>query len=258
VLAAVLGAVLGWWGIPGRPHPWRWLVDHRSACSLYFGEFLTARAIPPLTQTALAGIAGMAALGATRASLVFYGPLFTLQGGMYLVAVPEGAQARDDPRRMQRMMMIVAGGSACIAAGWMTVGLLLPDAWGRGLFGPTWNDAEDLVIPMGLMLIAATLFSGALLGLRALGDARRSFSCRMKTFPCHVAFSLIGAWLGGAVGYALGLALAEANAAVIWWTAFIRTLRDMEREKARPAHERPVPAEVEQVPALIGVAERAS
>jgi hypothetical protein len=138
----------------------------------------------------------------------------------------------------------------------MAFGLLLPDTWGRALFGPTWDDAEALVIPMGLMLVAATLFSGALLGLRALGDARRSFSCRMKTAPCHVAFSLIGAALGGAVGYALGLALAEANAAVVWWTAFIRTLREMERDKER--RESDDGAEADDVPALVGAVERAS
>jgi hypothetical protein len=227
-LAALLGAALGWWGSPGRPHPWRWLTVHRSACSLYFGEFLTARGIIPLSQTLLAAIAGMAALGAVRASLVFFGPMFTLQGGMYLVAVPEGAQVRDDPQRMRRMMIVVAAGSACIAAGWMVVGLLLPDSAGHALFGPTWDDAETLVVPMGVMMIAATLFSGALLGLRALGDARRSFRCRLRTAPCHFAFSLVGGALDGARGFALGLALAETTAAIIWWRAFLQALREIE------------------------------
>jgi O-antigen/teichoic acid export membrane protein len=173
----------------------------------------------------------MSALGAVRAGWVFFGPMFTLQGGMYLVAVPEGAKARDQPRRLQRMMMIVAGFSACIAAGWMTVGLLLPDSAGHALFGPTWDDAETLVIPMGVMLIAATLFSGALLGLRALGDARRSFNCRLRTAPCHFTFSLAGAAIDGARGFVLGLALAESTAAVIWWRAFVQALREIERQQ---------------------------
>jgi O-antigen/teichoic acid export membrane protein len=228
-LGALLGTVLGWWGA-GRLHPWRWLAEHRRACTLYFGEFLTARGIIPITQTLLAAIAGMAALGAVRAALVLCGPMFTLQGGMYLVAVPEGAKARNEPRRMQRMMMIVAAGSATIAACWTAVLILLPDGIGRSLFGPTWDDAEPLMLPMGLMLICATLFSGALLGLRALGDAKRSFRSRLKTAPCHVVLSLGGAALWGAEGFALGLALAEANAAVIWWHAFIKALREIERD----------------------------
>jgi hypothetical protein len=226
-LGAALGAILGWWGA-GRLHPWRWLTGHRQACTLYFGEFLTARGIIPITQTLLAVIAGMAALGAVRAALVLCGPMFTLQGGMYLVAVPEGAKARGEPRRMLRMMMVVAAGSAAIAACWTAVLVLLPDDVGRGLFGPTWDDAEQLMLPMGLMLVCATLFSGALLGLRALGDARRSFRSRLKTAPCHVALSLGGAALWGAEGFALGLALAEANAAVIWWYAFVKALREIE------------------------------
>jgi hypothetical protein len=228
-LGAVVGAILGWWGA-GRLHPWRWLADHRQACTLYFGEFLTARGVIPLTQTLLAGIAGMAALGAVRASLVLCGPMFTLQGGMYLVAVPEGARARGEPRRMQRMMVIVAAGSACVAACWMVALLLIPDDLGRSLFGPTWDDAEPLMLPMGLMLICATLFSGALLGLRALGDAKRSFRARLKTAPCHFAFSLGGGAIDGARGFALGLALAEATAAVIWWLSFIGALREIERD----------------------------
>jgi hypothetical protein len=81
---------------------------------------------------------------------------------------------------------------------------------------------------MGVMMIAATLFSGALLGLRALGDARRSFRCRLRTAPCHFTFSLVGGALGGARGFALGLALAESTAAVIWWRAFLQALREIE------------------------------
>jgi O-antigen/teichoic acid export membrane protein len=223
---------LGWRGETGRPHPWRWLTEHRSACSLYFGEFLTARALPPLTQTALAAVASMAALGAVRASLIFFGPLFTLQGGMYLVAVPDGARARSEPRRMLRLMVVVAVLSAAVAVAWTAVGLVLPDGIGHGLFGPTWDDAEPLMLPMGLMLIAATLFSGSLFGLRALGDARRSFRCRLFTAPTHVVFPLAGGAIDGARGFALGLALAEATAAVIWWRAYVQALREIE---ARPA-----------------------
>jgi hypothetical protein len=236
-LGALLGAALGWWGSPGRPHPWRWLLQHRSACSLYFGEFLTSRAVAPFTQTALAGIAGMAALGAVRASLVFFGPLFTLQGGMYLVAVPDGAKARNAPRQMLRMMMVVAALSAGVAAVWTAVGLLLPDSAGRGLLGPTWDDAEALVLPMGVMLIAATLFSGALFGLRALGDARRSFLCRLRTAPGHLVLPLAGGAYDGARGFALGLALAEAIAAVVWWRAFVQALHEIEPAPAAEAGE---------------------
>jgi hypothetical protein len=228
-VSAVLGTVLGW-GLPGRPHPWRWLVDHRATSSRFFGEFLTAQALGQLTQAALGVVAGLPALGATRASLVYYGPLNTVHAGIYLAVVPEGVRARDQPQKMRRLFRLVSIGSAALASVWMLIGLAIPDAWGRQLFGATWDTASDLIFPMGLAVIAGTTLSGALLGLRSLADAERSLRARLRSTPCLAGCMLVGTVWAGALGFALGSAVGQSITSVIWWAAFRRALAERERD----------------------------
>ena len=122
--AAPEGAGAGWfvaaWGLSAAPavavaaladrrfltwrlRPLRWLVAERATTSRFFGEYLTAQAGQQLTLAAVSGLAGIAALGAVRASQILYGPLNTIHRGIYMAVVPDGARVRSDPPRLRRL-----------------------------------------------------------------------------------------------------------------------------------------------------------
>jgi hypothetical protein len=242
LLLAPADAGAGWfvlaWGISGgvasavgcavsgarlrTVHPWRWFVRSRRTGSRFLAEFFTAQASAQVPMLLLGGISGLAAVGAVRASQVFYGPLNTVHAGVYLVVVPDGAKARKDTGRLRRL---VTGSSAALmafGAVWMVAGLSLPGDVGRALFGDSWSGAAEIMVPMGLAMVAGGAVSGGLLGVRSLGDVEASLRSRLLSAPGQLLLPLVGAALGGAAGFALCLVAARAVAAGIWWTAFHR------------------------------------
>lgn len=249
-----LGAVAGWILSRHRPRqvrPLRWLLENRADGLRFFGEFGTARAANHVVTSGLGLLVGLGALGAVRASQTYYGPHNTLHGGIYLAVVPEGAQLRDQPHRLQRMLMIVSVGLAIVAGLWMVAGLVLPDSLGRSLLGVTWEDARPLLLPMGLGTMASAVMSGGLLGLRSLADTRRSLRARLRSTPFEVACPLIGAVMGGAVGFAVGFAAARVASAVIWWMALRQALTDI------PRRDEPVPEPDDETATLAAAREEA-
>ena len=204
----------------GSVHPWRWLVRSRRTGSRFFGEYVTAQGSAQVPMLLLGAISGLATLGAVRASFVFYGPLNTIHGGVYLAVVPEGARLRGTPRRLQRLITTTSTLLVTLAALWMVAGLWLPDGLGRELFGKTWPGAAEIMVPMGLVMVVGGVLSGGLLGIRSLGDAEASLRARLLSAPGQVMLPLAGAAIGGAGGFALGMAASRVVAAAIWWTAF--------------------------------------
>lgn len=228
IVGAVLGGLLGprW---DGRPHPWRWLTDHRNVAVRFLGESTTGQALGHVLMVGLGAIAGLGALGAVRAAQVFLGPLNTLHSGIYLAVVPEGAALRDQPARMQRRLVKVSVALAAFVAAWITLGLLLPARWGRVLLGATWDDADGLLLLLlGVAALASGVQSGGVLGLRSLADARRSLRTRMRLTPILIACPLVGAVIWDAEGFALGTALATAIGAGCWWASFRSALREVD------------------------------
>jgi hypothetical protein len=234
---SALGAHLLGWGLAARPHPWRWIVQHRDMAGRFFGEFVTANATAHLSTAGLSAVSGLVAVGAAKASQVFFGPITTAHNALALVVVPEGARSRDDPRRLRRMMYIVAAVISLLALLWTVVGAFLPDRWGASLFGATWPAVSELMLPMGLGLVAAGVASAGLIGLRALGDAQRSLQARLASAPPLALLPLAGAVADDAVGFVVGLGVARLVSAVIWWQMFSRSLSASQAHRGDAAAE---------------------
>lgn len=217
------------------PRPGRWLATHRAMGSRFVGEFATGQAVTQLVLVGLGAISGLAVFGSVRAAQVFFGPINTVHAGAYLALVPEGAQAVAQPDRLRRLMIRASIGLAALAFCWMCVGLALPDAWGTELFGSTWADATDMVLPIGLTVIAGSLITGGFAGVRSLGAASESLRARLRTVPPLLVLPLVGAALAAGEGYAAGLGTAQLAAAAIWWTAFHRALARSSAPTERPA-----------------------
>lgn len=206
------------------PRPRRWLATHRAMGSRFLGEFVTGVGVTQLVLVGLGAISGLAVFGSVRAAQVFFGPINTVHAGAYLALVPEGAQAIAQPDRLRRLMVRASVGLATIAFCWMCVGLALPDSWGTSLFGSTWADATDMLLPIGLTVVAGSLITGGFAGVRSLGAASDSLHARVLTVPPMLVLPLVGAALAAGEGYAAGLGTAQLAAAAIWWTVFHRAL----------------------------------
>jgi O-antigen/teichoic acid export membrane protein len=240
--AAPAGAGAGWfvaaWGLTAAPAvavaavadrrfltwrlpPLRWLSAERTTTTRFFGEYLTAQAGQQLTLAAVSGLAGIAALGAVRASQILYGPLNTIHRGIYMAVVPDGARVRTDPPRLRRLAVRATALVVAAAVAWMVVALALPDRGGEMLFGDSWAEGRDLVLPMGVAMIVSSAATGGFAGVRALGDARASLRARLTSLPGELVLPVLGTWWGGAVGFALGFAAARLVTSAVWWRAFL-------------------------------------
>jgi hypothetical protein len=251
-VGAVIGIVMaGEWS--GWPHPWRWLTVHRSTSLPYLGEFVTGRSASHLTFVSLGGIAGLGALGAVQAVITYFGLLNTLQNGLYLAVVPEGVRARGEPAKLRRLMLVVVSGLVGLAVLWTVLGVAVPDSWGRVLLNGTWDDAEKLILPMSLAMVTGAMLLGGFLGVRSLGQAARSLKTRLHSTVWEFVCPVVGALLGGAGGFVLGLAAGRGLAALIWWRSFHQALRTtaverpVEREPSIPVMSAPLDAEHQTV-----------
>jgi O-antigen/teichoic acid export membrane protein len=219
--AVLLAAAVDRQSLTWRWRPLSWLADERDTASRFFGEYVSAQAGQQATLAAVGGIAGLAALGAVRSAQILYGPLNTLHMGVYLAVVPDGVRTRSDPRRLRRLAVRATALVVAAAIAWTLVALAVPDSLGRWLFGATWAEGQDLVVPMGLAMIAGSAATGGFAGVRSLGDGRASLRARLTSLPGEFLLPVIGTVLGGAVGFALGFAAARAVTAVVWWRAFL-------------------------------------
>lgn len=203
----------------------RWLREHRAMAGAFLAEVASARTMSYVVILLLGPIVGITAIGAVRVAQAFFGPLNTLFSGIYLVLVPDGARQSDEPRRLVRFMVLASLVVAVAAAVWSAVGLLLPDRVGTAVFGKTWADADEIMLPMGLSVLAGSVATGAFAGLRSLGDAGASLRARLCSLPPEAILALVGAFAGGAVGYAYGFAAAGWLIAAIWWGFFLAAVR---------------------------------
>ena len=98
--------------------------------------------------------------------------------------------------------------------------MLLPGSWGAALVGRGWLTASALVLPMFLVQVFNGAKTGAAVGLRGMGAAKRSMWTRISTSSLVVLFSVAGAAVAGLPGAAWGLVLAAALSAVLWYLQF--------------------------------------
>ena len=230
ILAALLASVQARFA-PAPIEAPSWIRRQADLGFPYLGEF-AALGAGEAALFGVAGVAGLAAAGALRAGQILVGPLRVLFLGVRLAAVPEGIRLLRDPRSSPRaaavrLSAILAGA----ALAWGAVLTMLPHSLGGSLVGRSWGEARHLMVPLSIAMAGTGAVTGAVVGLRALAAARRSFRSRIVVTPFMVLGTLAGAAVAGASGTAWGIAIVTWLSVGLWWHQFLGALA----ERRRPA-----------------------
>jgi hypothetical protein len=230
ILGAAIATVAGrrWLG---RLRAWSYVAEHRDVSFRFLGEYVTSQAGNYFSLLACGWILGLTAYGAVRAANFYFGPIFTLQAGVILSTLPEGRRLRHRPVQLRRLVYGATALVSIAAAAWTAVGMVLPASYGRALFGATWAEAQDILLPMGLAMIGMTLIAGGLVGVRSV-DATKGLRARLRSIPLQIVCPLAGAYIADVLGFAVGMALGQVLAAGVWWRTFLGLLGRQGAERA--------------------------
>jgi O-antigen/teichoic acid export membrane protein len=223
-LAGVIQAKL----VPAPGLAGRWFRANRDLSIPFLGEAIVTHGALNLTDFLIAGIAGVATLGALRAALILLGPTNVILLGLNLVAVPEGARSLAQSANKLRWTAIKL--SLAGAGGVLVWGLLLeslPESIGAEVLGANWGKARVLLIPLTLTTAALAAAIGATSGVKALQASRLFLRTRTVQAAVYVIAAVIGAALGGAFEIAWAAAVGATLTTTIWWYQFSKTLRQV-------------------------------
>lgn len=226
-IAAVASGLKAW--VLPRPSAARsWVSQHRDLGLRYLVENVSVSGAAQLRAYGLGAIAGLSAVGAVRGAELLLGPFFIVLTGVGLVAVPEAARLlRRSPESLTRFCLLLGGAQAAAALVWgLTLLAALPDSAGREVLGEIWALSAGLILPATLSVASASFSTGAAVGLRALGVARRSVRAQLLVSTCYVLFGVAGGALDGARGSAWGVAVATFLGTFVWWWNLRAAVRD--------------------------------
>ncbi len=238
-IAAGVAACTGLARLGFRPRLHRapnWISAHRDIAPRFLIEAVAGGLSLQLSFIAVGAIAGLSAVGAMRGAQVLFGPWQVLLMGTRLFALPEASRLlheRGAPALL-RFVRTLGGGFVVFSLGWGVVLSLLPDSIGVRLLGTSWYGAQSLILETGLALATLSAIAGATLGLRALAAVERSVPSQLATSVLVVAGATAGAWIDGARGALLGIAVAGTVATVIWWWQLRLACRVREVDDAAP------------------------
>jgi O-antigen/teichoic acid export membrane protein len=231
-LAATFAACLGPLQARVIPNPVgarEWFIQHRDLGLRFMAENTANSGAVQLRAYAIGGLAGLATVGYIQAASLLMGPFFVIYMGIAIVTVPEAARIlRHSPGHLRRYCMLVGGGLACACGLWGIAMLItIPRGLGNLLLGSgLWPHAYKLIIPYTITVMGSCLTDGALSGLHALGQARRSLRSMLMGSALYLVLGVAGAYFDGAFGTVCGAAVATWVGAVVWWKQLHTALRE--------------------------------
>ncbi len=228
--AAAVAAVAGIFQAGVRPRPQQaglWWREHRDITARYGGEQAMETVGGQIAFYAIAGIAGLGAVGSLRAAELVLGPLNVLIQGSYLVAIAEAVRLlKRSSRGLLSACLLLSAGLVVATLSWGSIALALPEGIGIGLLGANWSPGRSVLFQAVLTLTGLCGIVGALVGLRALAAAKRSFRARLLSSVTMLICAVAGAGVGGTPGAAWGFVLGNTIGVLIWWWHFAGALRE--------------------------------
>ena len=208
----------------------KWLRRHRDLGPRYLAENTGGNAADTLRSFGVSSILGLAAVGYIQAAGVLMGPFKIIFFGVSLITLPEAARIlRRSPRHLPHFCALVSTGLTLLALAWGAVLLVaLPRGLGHLMLGSIWRPTYPLVLPTALIIMSGCAATGALLGLHALGAARRSLRATILTSVLLVACALVGAVTGGTLGTMRFAAAASWLGTLLSWWQLRKALHESE------------------------------
>ena len=206
----------------------KWLWQHRDLGPRYLAENTGSNAADMLRSYIVTLILGLYAVGYIQAANLLMGPFKIIFFGLTLILWPEAARLlRRRPRQLPLFCAAVSVGLTLLCLVWGVVLLVaLPQGLGHLVLGSLWRPSYPLVLPTALLVMAGCATSGALLGLHALGAARRSLRAVLVSSALVIPCAIVGAKTGGALGTLLYVAAASWLGTLLSWWQFRRALHE--------------------------------
>ena len=206
--------------VPSLAGATKWLSRHRDLGPRYLAENTGGNGADTLRSYIVSYILGLAAVGYIQAAGVLMGPFKIIFFGMSLILMPEAARLlRRSPRHLPLSCAAISTGLTLLGLVWGAVLLVaLPRGLGHLMLGSLWRPTYPLVLPATLSVMSMCASTGPILGLHALGAARRSLRAVILTSVLVVACALVGAVTGGTLGTMRYAAAASwLGTLVSWW-----------------------------------------
>lgn len=229
--AATVGAAVGPLQaqvVPNLAAAREWLSRHRDLGPRYLAENTGGNAADTVRSYSLSSILGLAAVGYVQAANTLMGPFKIIYFGISLITLPEAARIlRKSPRHLPLFCAAASAGLMLLALAWSAVLLVaLPRGLGHLMLGSLWRPTYPLVLPAGLGVMSMCANTGAMLGLHALGSARRSMRVTILTAALVVAGALAGAVTAGVRGTMYYAAVAMWVGTMMSWWQLRRALHE--------------------------------
>jgi O-antigen/teichoic acid export membrane protein len=205
-----------------------WLSKTRDLGARYLVENTATSSSNQIRLYAVGFIIGLAAVGYIQEGTLMMGPFSVIFMGVSLVTVPEAARSlRKSTRHLRRYCILVGIVLTAAALAW---GVVLEVALPRGLgalllHSGRWESAYSIIPWMVMSMMGATTMAGAVAGLRALGNARRSMRINLISSATYVVFGVVGALVHGTHGSVEGTAVATWIGSALCWQQLSAGLR---------------------------------
>lgn len=203
-----------------------WLRTNRDLNVPFTAEFLVTIGTNQGLVLVLAAVAGLAETAKFAACALLLGPVNIVLQSAGFIGIPELARrVKINEPDVTRAVTLVSAGALVLTGAWLAFAAALPDDLGRNLFGKSWIGARQLLVPLALWAISASLMIGASCGLRALAAARATLRLRLILSLLALGLAIPFIELEAAYGAALALAVASLAVLPLSWIALIRALQ---------------------------------
>ncbi|MGY2002821.1 hypothetical protein [Blastococcus sp. SYSU DS1024] len=222
--AAIYGCVqVGIW--PGPGAAMLWIRRHKSTgLPLVLNSVATAGSVQ-VAYLIVSSLGSARDAGSLRAAQTLLGPLTVLMVALNNFVLPELIRQRPTGRRLWVVVSALSALLALVDLAWGAGMLLIPDSWGVLLLGQSWEGAREVLPYLILMTVATGAAAGASTGMRAFRALRSLTGIHVGLGVALVTLATVGVSAGGAVGAALGMALASVAILPVLWLAFAFVVR---------------------------------
>lgn len=224
-LSAVLAAVImrSW---PDLLAARAWFREKGSLVKYLMGMYVLGLGASQLGQLLIPTFGTARDAGSIRGADTLRGPLNVLGQAALAFAVPEiSRRGRLGTSARLKAMFGLSGVIGVIASVYIGVLLLIPDSLGVQLFGESWDGAQSVLLPMGLLSIVAGFTSGPGALLLGMGLAKKTFRINVLKAPVLLGLLVPGTIQWGAQGAAWAMLIAEIVVMFPWYYTAIKAAK---------------------------------